>query len=499
MTIQQVAVLALVLGVIAVVIVITVSIRGHTWLSETGEFWMPRLERWRFLSRWRRSGLSPDGGIRRVSNATAFKHCSVISPSGSGKSTIFCLGNLLTASGRDSYFVFDSSGELHARSAGYLNSKGLEISVLNVANVERSLTWNPLTRCRSETDIQAIASTLVNASLDDSSGANSFWNSSAIDLISTLLRVILSLSDPKYHTIGNLRHMLNFVGDESLDQLVLRTATDTVWTDFMAIRRYSEKVLLSIVATCRSALQPFSDQSLVRLTSSESLNFERLRSRASALFIQVPEHQTELYGFLTAILYQQVFDFLMEPPKKNEPYLNIFGLLDEFGSVAAIKNFSGFLVALRKRATSLTILTQDSAQIESKYGRAEATTILAGCATKLYLGGMSQQMCAEVSSALGTENVEGERSSLLTPQEIRTMPENRAICISSNKRPILLRTRPFYRSRKLRRRSRIAPPAIPVAENIEPAFLNLQRDEQSTRPLPALQIDKLTGSTATVK
>lgn len=488
-------IMAVVLTAATAIISIVISVYGHTWLSEAGSCWMPRTQRWRFHSRFRKSGLALDGGSRRISEKDSWCHASCISPSGSGKSSIYALGNLLTADGKSSYIALDASDELRPQSSGWLHYEmGYSIAVLNVANVSQSQRWNPLARCRSHSDLQKIATTLVDASLDHgSSGSQSFWNTSAKDLLTTLLRCLMNCEE-KYRTIANLRFLLNYVGDESLDGFVLRTADAQTWSDYMGVRRYSEKVLLSIVATCRAAVQPWADPELVRLTSSDTLEFDKLRTTPTILYISVPESEMSYWGFFTSILYGQLFEFLSKPEKSGEPFLGVYAILDEFGNTAPIINCASHLTSLRKRKVSLSILTQDVSQIESKYGRAEATTILSSCATRIYLPGMSQAMCESVSKELGQETIEitengrvhREKRPLLSPDEVRTMPSNRAICISSNKRPILLHTRPFYRSRKLKRRSRIAPPPIPVAENIEPAYIDLQRMAESPRPLPAL-------------
>lgn len=494
MAIQQVAVLALILGGVAVAIIITISIRGHRWLSDQGDFWMPRLERMRFLSSMRRKGVCLDGTRKKMSELNAFRHFLIVGNSGSGKSTVFCLGNLLQATGKDSIFVFDASGELKKLSGGYLASIGMQIMVVNVSNIEESLTWNPLTRCRSKSDLHVLATTLVGAS---SKGlTDSFWSQSACELLTTILSALMSSPKSKYHTLANARRLLSYVGDDELDKFILSVSDESTWVDWMSFRKNSEKVAMSILATCRTALLPFQNPALVQLTSSNTLDLSALRRTPTCLFIQIPEYQASEWGFFTALLYQELFSLLMEREVPGKPYLKIFGLLDEFGNTARINNFTEYLTALRKRNVSLSLLVQGVSQIESKYTKASADTITENCGTKIYLPGLSQTMAENVSLALG-QQIESfdengrayrEKSRLLSASDVRAMPNDRAICLPLNRRPILLHTRPFYRSRRLKRRSKIPAPPTRSVQLARPTYIDL-RSGESSRQLPAPQSD----------
>jgi len=105
--------------------------------------------------------------------------------------------------------------------------------------------------------------------------------------------------------------------------------------------------------------------------------------------------------------------------------------------------------------------------------RADASVILnGGCATRLFYPGLSYPTCNELSNILGNQTIsiresgfarENNTSSardremarpLLAPDEIRTLKPNKAILIHSNKLPVMLKTTPWFKNYRLRKRVR---------------------------------------------
>jgi len=229
----------------------------------------------------------------------------------------------------------------------------------------------------------------------------------------------------------------------------------------------------NILSSARSAINIFSNPDIVSLTSHETLHIETLRTHKTALFIIVPEHEIRNYRFLLTVLYTQIFNLAMRPPIPNQPNLPILGFLDEFGNAGKIPNFSTLITTLRKRKVGLSLILQDVEQLQHLYGRADASVILnGGCSTRIFYPGLSYNTCNELSSILGNQTLRIRESgyrrddglypdrdrevgrALLTADEIRVMKRNRAILLHGRELPILLKTKPFYKNRKLLRRSK---------------------------------------------
>lgn len=198
-----------------------------------------------------------------------------------------------------------------------------------------------------------------------------------------------------------------------------------------------------------------------------------MRQTKTALFIIVPENETRRFKFLISILYTQLFDYCNQLPQGNNPYLPIFFFLDEFGNAGKLPGFSSLITTLRKRKVSLSLILQDVEQLTHVYGRADASVILnGGCASRIFYPGLSYPTCQELSNILGNQTVimresgfeKGNNLSssrdrevarpLLAPDEIRTLKPNKAILIHANELPVMLKTRPWFKSRRMKKRVR---------------------------------------------
>jgi len=208
--------------------------------------------------------------------------------------------------------------------------------VLDVSDPAHSDTFNPLWRVgRSHTEVQQIAAVLVDAAFPESRG-DRFWNDSAKVLIAIILHCIKNC-DPKYQNLANVRHLLNAFGaaGSGLDMFVANTADAPRFSAFKALRATPDRVLGSIVATARTALEAFADQALCEISSSDTLQIETLRERPTIVYLCVPEHQMNYYGFWLALVYQALFSHVMQAPKKDA--LPVYFLLDEIGCFCQAK------------------------------------------------------------------------------------------------------------------------------------------------------------------
>ena len=179
-----------------------------------------------------------------------------------------------------------------------------------------------------------------------------------------------------------------------------------------------------------------------------------------------PEHQTRYWGFIMNLLLKQIFSFCMKPQRPGDPYEPILFLLDEFANQGRFPDFSVTASTIRKYKCSISIVLQDVMQLERVYGKAEASTILNGAmTTKIFLPGLPHPTCEHLSRVLG-KGEDGQP--VLSPTQVRMLPDGSGLLIHGNKKPVLLDMVPYYKSRKLRARSRIPPPPLSVHDISEP-------------------------------
>ena len=187
---------------------------------------------------------------------------------------------------KGSFVIHDPSGELFSKSAGYLKQRGYEIKVLNFANPNNSSGYNPLVRAQSSSDIQKVASLLIENALGGKS-KNPFWNSQATSLLAMLI-TILKKQAPEFQNLYNVRQLLNRLGGnpESVDALFSEHADEILFAEYKSFIAYDDKVVSGVIATCKAALQLFNDESIAKVTSTDNLDLIEFRNKPTALFIQ---------------------------------------------------------------------------------------------------------------------------------------------------------------------------------------------------------------------
>ena len=402
-------------------------------------------------------------GTSNLSVKDSFQNALVIGGTGVGKSSVVLIPSLFSMQG--SFIVHDPSGELLAKSAGYLNQKGYEIKVLNFANPQYSSGYNPLIRANSQSEIQKVASMLVETSLGKSK--DQFWNTQATALL-TMLISILKKQGSEFQDLCNVRQLLNRMGGnpESVDALFSEYADEILFAEYKSFVSYDDKVVSGVIATCKASLQIFNDDKVARITSFDNIDFMEFRNKPTALFIQNSVADQKYYSVLTSIFFEQFFSFLLGR-FPNEGENDIFLLIDEASSLS-LPTLPLAVANVRKHRSGVMLLLQDFNQLVHNYGKYEADAIKSNCFAKMYFTGQSLETATELERLLGKcEVVDGEEKKhvrpLMTIDEIRMMDINRALLICGHHPPIKIKLVPYYKRINYRKYSNI--PA-PVIENI---------------------------------
>jgi type IV secretory pathway TraG/TraD family ATPase VirD4 len=398
-------------------------------------------------------------GKRNLTAKNSFKNALIMGSTGTGKSSVVLIPSLYTMKG--SFIIHDPSGELFSKSAAYLKQKGYEIKVLNFTNPDKSSGYNPLTRVQSNSDVQKVASMLVETSLGGKT-KDPFWNTQASSLL-TMLITILRKQGGEFLNLYNVRQLLNRLGGEpeSVDALFSQFADDILFAEYKSFTSYDEKVISGIIATCKASLNIFSDDAVARVTSSDNLDFMDFRNKPTALFIQNSVADQKYYAVLTSLFFEQFFSFLLGRfPKESEQ--NIFLLIDECSSLN-LPTLPLAVANIRKHRSGAMLLLQDFNQLVHNYGKYEADAIKSNCFAKMYFTGSSLETATELERTLGKYEFEDNKKSkvvrpLMTNDEIRTMPLNQALLICGHHLPIKVRLRPYYKRFKFRAYCQIPTP-----------------------------------------
>ncbi len=422
-------------------------------------------------------------GYRNLSNKQSYAGLYVQSPTGGGKTTTVILPGLYSMTGN--FIVHDPAGEIALSSSKYLQNKGYEIKILNFSRPDISCGFNPLTRANTSTEIQKTANMLVNAALGENA-KDPFWNVSATSLLANLISV-LKTQPVKKQTPYALLQLLNLLS--SAPKTVLHFfkthATDAVWSDFSAFMHQEEKVRSSVIATCRAALQIFSDpEGVGKITAFDNLNMEDFRNKKCVLYIQNSIADQRFFAVLTSIFFEQFFSYILSRiPEKTEQ--DIYFLIDEASSLK-IPMLPLAMANIRKHRAGCAIIVQDFNQLLRNYGKQDAEAIRSNCYAKLYFGGSGHETTQALESMLGKTEVTDEDGRkkvmpLMTADSIRTMKSDQAILLCGNLKPMLVTLHPFYNNPAYRRYSMMPAPShmnqIPFTE-IPTLSLDTDEDEE---------------------
>jgi len=418
--------------------------------------WAGKLNTFAFLNA-KNDGLVING-LDRLDLKHSFNHMAVIAPTGAGKTTGYIIPNVLQLN--HSMLITDPSGEIYQKTRKHLRQKGFKLKTINPNDLKHTHFYNPLAKVKTDTEIKKISDILITNAYPEPKGDQEFWNNAARNIINIVIRV-LKKGDPKKNNLAGVRNLLQLYGSSQFDQTVAQNAVQSTLNEFLGFERQDTKVKQGAISTAKYALEPFSDPDLCQLTEIDTIRYEDLRNRLTAIFVIVPEHEISYYSFLLSMMYTQIFNFCatMHPGSKNFP---VFFLMDEFGNSGKIPNFETLITTLRKRSCSISIILQDLKQVTKIYGKdSDSTIINGGCTGKIFFPGLGIETCTQIEKMLGQKTVNqstefGKKQmigrSLYTADEVRRMRPDEAIFFYGNRPPIKLKITPYYNNNSFQSR-----------------------------------------------
>ena len=238
---------------------------------------------------------------------------------------------------------------------------------------------------------------------------------------------------------------------------------ESTFRQFKGFISGNPKIAQSFVSVALNSLAMVGNPELANLLRGDELDFSVLRRRKTALFLIVPSEKLGFYRFVMNLFYTQFFNSCMAR-LPDDGDLPIYALMDEFGH-SSIPNLETTITTIRKYRVSLSLVLQSASQLATNYGRDRAATILeGGVAAKLFYTGLDTETAKRVEAMLGRSrstrpradgSVEVREENLMNADRVRTMGADQSIFLFRNEEAALLRTTPFYKRRRWRRRLRL--------------------------------------------
>lgn len=393
-------------------------------------------------------------GQRQLSQTHSYRNALVVGGTGTGKSSVVLIPSLLRMTG--SFVVHDPSGELYTNTQNDLKRRGYQVLILDFSSPKRSIRYNPLQYVRSIADANKVASLLIRNTVGEGK-QDPFWNLQATNLLSLLIRLVKLEPEARHHflEIRQMLQRLSIYPDRflrklnDLDDLHLKRECES-------FLQFDEKVKAGVIATVLGALHLFQDEAINMVTSGQSLRLEILRQHKTALFIQNPLTEQRYYAALTSMFFEQLFGNLMRwLPESNEH--DVFCLIDEAG-VLHIPSLSDTIANVRKYRIGILLAIQDQEQLTAQYGREATQSIITNCFAKLYFTGQSLKSASQIEALAGRFVRIDEAGNaivrpLITRDEVRTLPPNKALLLAGSNHPMLLNLKPYFKQRKLLKRT----------------------------------------------
>ncbi len=366
--------------------------------------------------------------------------------SGSGKSSVFSSGSLMNLN--NNYVVLDQSGELRERFSAYFLENGFVVKIINYSDTTVSSGYNPLARINSVTDIHKIAHQIVHQALGGES--EKFWSTQAENLIVLFARALMS-QPQEYFNLVNVQRLVEMLtaSPQLVDKIIIETHNEEIINRYKSFLAYDSKLRTNIIASTLSCLQIFTDPNIQKICSTDTLELERIRDSKYILFVQTGVLNATYYSAITSILIRQLMSIIMSKMYEPHERRTLF-LLDEFPTLY-IPDIDIIISNIRKyNNSSLAIMIQSYSQLESRYNKAIAKTIITNCMARLYFGaGLDYETASQLSQELGQYSYEdGNKQALRhlkTSAEIRQQSADTCLLLYSNYNPILVPLRPYYK------------------------------------------------------
>ena len=391
--------------------------------------------------------------------------------SGSGKSASYSIPNAYQMLG--SYVFTDPKGELYDKTAGYLKKNGYEIKVLNLVNPANSDGYNPLMHIYSELDVDVIANTIVKGQKSENGNSDPYWDDMAEMLLKALIYYLIATRPEEEQNLASCAELVRAAnsngGNNLLTELINQLPYDhPARMYYKSIEIAPEKTYGSILSSLQSKLGKFDSKEIAEVTSTDTINFEDIGTKKTAVYVISSDTHTA-YDFLLTIFFSQMIQQLYNFADENGGRLKMptFFICDEFANIGKIPDFDKKISTSRSRGISFSVILQNLDQLEAVYEKSYET-IMGNCDTHVFLGSNSYKTVEYFSKALGEKTITRDSTSvnrdkhykrqgisesdqvlaraLMTPDELRRMDNDLCIIYEKGIKPVKARKYYYFES-----------------------------------------------------
>lgn len=335
-----------------------------------------------------------------------------------------------------SMIISDIKGDLYRLLSKILRRLGYKIKVLNFNDPSKGDAFNPLDEiCRNyksgnmhkaNRDLNNLADMIFNSVKADK---DPFWHKSSANYFVGSAMTIFDLFNVDKATIANVFNLHiqgNVNGYESLLKDYYRYKENSdAWKLLVTTVEAPRETKASIHSVYTSALNRLLGQNefLLKMMSHSTFSVSDIVEEKTAVFIIANEESMSVHGGLISAYIQQWYASLVDIAEKTDGVLkrDVVFVLDEFGNLPAIEDFQTKISLSRARGISWMVVIQSFSQLEYRYGKDVANTIIGNTSNWIYLFSPDPQLLEYISKLLGdvTDEYTGRTRRLLSPNQLR--------------------------------------------------------------------------------
>ena len=316
---------------------------------------------------------------------------------------------------------------------------------------------------QNEIDVDIIANTIVKGQSDVQNQADPYWDDMAEMLLKALIYYLLATRPEEEQSLSSCAELVRAANNNGAGNLLTELMNQLPYDHparmfYKSIEIAPEKTYSSILSSLQSKLGKFDSKEIAELTSTNTINFEDIGRRKTAVYV-ISSDTHAAYDFLLTIFFSQMIQRLYDFADLNGGALPqpTYFILDEFANIGRIPDFDKKISTSRSRKISFSVILQNLDQLEAVYEKSHET-IIGNCDTTLFLGSNSQKTVEYFSKELGEKTINRDSWSvskdkhmwrqgynksdqvmaraLMTPDELRRLDNDLCIIFEKGVKPI---------------------------------------------------------------
>ena len=316
---------------------------------------------------------------------------------------------------------------------------------------------------QSEIDVDIIANTIVKGQTEVQNQMEPYWDDMAEMLLKALIYYLIATRPEEEQNLASCAELVRAANSNGSGNLLTELMNQLPYDhparmNYKSIEIAPEKTYSSILSSLQSKLGKFDSKEIAELTSTNTIDFEAIGKRKTALYV-ISSDTHGAYDFLLTIFFSQMIQRLYDFADLNGGSLPqpAYFILDEFANIGKIPDFDKKISTSRSRKISFSVILQNLDQLEAVYEKSYET-IIGNCDTTIFLGSNSQKTVEYFSKELGEKTINRDSWSvnkdkhmwrqgynksdqimaraLLTPDELRRLDNDLCIIFEKGVKPI---------------------------------------------------------------